>query len=234
MVVLGQATATGGDGTYTFSHDAPAAGFGLGATTVTWTVTDGMGVQATATQAITVSDTTAPVLMSPPDIQTTSTGTMTMVNVGTATATDLVDPSPAVANDMPAAGFPVGTTAVVWTATDASGNVANSTQMITITAPSAGPLTLTAPGPITQEATAPATNVTLGAAMVMGGVPPMTITNDAPAGGFPVGATTVNWTVVDAAMTSAMGTQLITITDTTARRLPLPRTLPPTRARQWV
>lgn len=222
MVVLGTATATGGDGTYTFSHDAPAAGFALGATTVTWTVTDGAGVQATATQAITVADTTAPVLMAPPDIQTTSTGTMTMVNVGTATATDLVDPSPAVANDMPAAGFPVGTTAVLWTATDASGNAANGTQMITVTAPSAGPLTLTAPGQITQEATAPASAVTLGAAMVMGGVPPMTITNDAPVGGFPVGATTVNWTVVDAAMASAMGTQLVTITDTTAPTITAP------------
>lgn len=222
MVSLGQATATGGDGTYTFSHDAPAAGFPLGAATVTWTVIDGAGAQASAPQAITVADTTAPVLMAPPDIQTSSTGTLTQVNVGTATATDMVDQNPGVSNDMPANGFPLGTTAVVWTGIDASGNAATATQMITISAPTAGPLTLTAPGPITMEATAPATTITLGAAMVTGGVPPMTITNDAPAVGFPVGATTVNWTVIDAVMTSATGTQLVTVSDTTAPSVTAP------------
>ena len=221
-VALGQATASGGDGNYSYSHDAPAAGFPLGAATVTWTATDGTGAQAMAAQSVTVSDTTAPMLTAPPDIQTSSTGPLTPVNVGTATATDLVDPSPAVSNDMPANGFPVGTTAVVWTATDASGNAMNSTQMVTVSAPTLGPLTLTAPGPITMEATAPATPITLGAAMVTGGTPPMTITNDAPAGGFPVGATTVNWTVVDAVMVSAMGTQLVTVTDTTAPTITAP------------
>ena len=221
-VNLGQATATGGDGNYTFSHDAPAAGFPLGSAMVTWTATDGAGAQATDMQSVTVSDTTAPSITLPPDIQTTATGATTMVGIGTAMANDLVDPTPALTNDRPVNGFPVGTTGVTWTATDASGNVATGMQMITVTMPDPGQLSLMPPGPITAEATGPTTPVMLGAAMASGGTPPITITNDAPAGGFPLGTTTVTWTGVDANMLSASGTQLVTIVDTTAPSITAP------------
>ncbi|MDH3452583.1 MAG: HYR domain-containing protein, partial [Gammaproteobacteria bacterium] len=219
---LGQATATGGDGTYAFSHDGPQGGFPLGAAMVNWTVTDGTGAQDTGMQAVLVSDTTAPTLTAPPDIQTLSTGATTMVDIGTATLSDLVDPNPALTNDSPANGFPMGTTGVTWTATDASGNVSMAMQMITIAMADPGALALTAPGPITMEATGPATAVMLGAAMASGGEPPITITNDAPAGGFPLGATTVTWTAVDAAMISATAAQVVTITDTTAPSITAP------------
>ncbi len=219
---LGQATATGGDGTYAFSHDGPQGGFPLGAAMVNWTVTDGTGAQDTGMQAVLVSDTTAPTLTAPPDIQTLSTGATTMVDIGTATLSDLVDPNPALSNDSPANGFPMGTTGVTWTATDASGNVSMAVQMITIAMADPGALALTAPGPITMEATGPATAVMLGAAMASGGELPITITNDAPAGGFPLGATTVTWTAVDAAMISATATQVVTITDTTAPSITAP------------
>ncbi len=222
IVDLGQATATGGDGTYTFSHDAPPGGFPLGEAMVNWTVTDGSGAQDAGMQSVMVSDTTAPTVMAPPDIQTMSTGATTVVDIGTATLSDLVDPNPILSNDSPAIGFPLGTTGVTWTATDASGNVSTDMQMITITTADPGPLALTAPGPITMEATGPATAVMLGAAMASGGVPPITITNDAPAGGFALGTTTVNWTAVDADMTSATATQAITITDTTAPTITAP------------
>jgi hypothetical protein len=221
-ITLGRATATGGDGNYTFSHDAPAGGFPLGTATVTWTVTDGAGAQDTGQQSISVSDTTAPTVSAPPDMQVVSTGAMTMVNIGTATITDLVDPNPTVGNDSPAVGFPIGPTAVVWTGTDASGNTATVTQMITVADTPVGPLTLTAPAAIAMEATAPMSAVTLGAAVVAGGTPPMTITNDAPATGFPVAVTSVTWTVIDAAMASATGTQTVTITDTSTPSIVAP------------
>ena len=215
-VSLGQANATGGAIPYNYTHDAPANGFPLGTMTVTWTVTDGAGAQANDTQAITVADTTAPTITAPPDLQVTSTGTNTPVSLGTATITDLVDPNPVISNNSPANGFPLGTTPVTWTGTDATGNVSTATQMITVSMPSGGALTLTPPAAITMEATAPATAVTLGTAMAAGGTSPITITNDAPVGGFPVGATTVTWTAVDAVMATVTGTQVITITDTTA------------------
>ena len=221
-VALGDAVATGGDGSYTISHDGPAAGFPLGTTTVNWTVTDGSGATASATQSVSVADTTPPALTTPPDIQTVATGQMTMVDIGSASAVDLVDASPSVANDMPAAGFPQGTTGVMWTATDASGNTATAMQMITIAPMAPGPLSLTAPGAITSEATAPASAVTLGAAMAAGGQPPYTIVNDAPAGGFVVGSVTVTWTVTDGASMTATATQQVTITDTTAPTITAP------------
>jgi len=222
FVDLGQASATGGDGSYTYSNDAPASGFPLGAMMVTWTVDDSAGAQANDMQSVTVSDSTPPTISTPPDIQTISTGTRTMVNIGTATITDLVDPNPSLSNNSPSNGFPLGVTAVTWTGIDAIGNVSSAVQNITVSVPTPGPLTLTTPDAITMEATGPSTAVILGAATVSGGTPPMTITNDAPPGGFTVGPTTVNWTVVDAAMVSATGTQAIAITDTTKPSITAP------------
>jgi len=219
---IGAATATGGDGSYSISHDAPAAGFPLGMTMVTWSVQDGTGASASSAQNVTLSDTTPPTIVGPPDMQVESTGTLTMVDIGDATATDLVDMSPGLTNDMPAGGFPMGTTPVMWTATDSSGNVATSMQSVTIAPPSSGPLTITAPSNVSQEATAPLSAVALATAMVSGGETPVMISNDAPAGGFPVGTTTVTWTATDAAMTTVTATQLVTIADTVAPQLSAP------------
>ncbi len=215
IVSPGQANATGGAGSYTFTHDAPATGFPLGTTLVTWTVVDGNGAESSAVQRVIMSDTTAPTLSVPPGMQVASTAATTVMNIGTATISDLVDPNPSLTNDSPPGGFPQGTTRVTWVGRDASGNIATATQMVTVAPQVPGGLTLAPPAPITAEATGPLTPVSLGVAMASGGTPPFTITNDAPVGGFGVGATTVVWTVVDATMASASATQAITITDTT-------------------
>ncbi|MDH3747743.1 MAG: HYR domain-containing protein, partial [Gammaproteobacteria bacterium] len=222
MVNVGQATAIGGDGSYTFSNDAPANGFVVGMTVVNWIVQDGNGAAASATQNITVSDTTAPTVNEPADMQVESTGMLTIVDIGTATASDMVDANPAITNDMPAAGFPMGTTAVMWTATDSSGNAGTAMQMVTVSAPSNGPLAITAPANVTQEATAPLSVIMLGAAVVTGGELPVMITNDAPANGFAVGATTVTWTATDSMLATATAVQQVTVTDTTAPQLIVP------------
>lgn len=219
----GTPTATGGDGNYTFSNDAPSSGLPLGMTMLTWTVQDGAGATASATQTVTVVDSTRPMLTKPADLQVAATGAMTMVDIGTATATDLVDMSPTISNDMPGNGFPVGTTGVMWNAVDASGNSATAMQMVTVTqGGGGGPLTIAAPANIAQEATAPHSNIMLGAAMASGGQPGYTITNDAPANGFPVGSTSVVWTVTDAGSMTATATQTVTLTDTTAPNLTAP------------
>ena len=222
-VVLGMPQVSGGDGNYNITNDAPAAGFPLGATMVTWTATDGAGASATATQAVNVNDTTAPTIGSLINVQMPSTGMLTDVTLTPPTVTDLVDPAPNMANDAPAGGYPMGTTVVTWTATDASGNSASAAQMVTITvAGGGGPLTLTAPADVTMEASAAATSVNLGMAMAAGGQGALSIANDAPAGGFPVGATTVVWTVTDATNATATANQSVTITDTTAPSITAP------------
>ncbi|MEO9294162.1 MAG: chitobiase/beta-hexosaminidase C-terminal domain-containing protein, partial [Nitrososphaera sp.] len=79
-----------------------------------------------------IVDNTPPVLTPPADKTVISSQPITTVNLGTPTVTDNVDPSPIVTNNAPAAGFPQGTTAVVWNATDHTGNTRLATQYVTI------------------------------------------------------------------------------------------------------
>jgi hypothetical protein len=108
--------------------------FPLGQTTITWTATDDAGNRATATQKVTVRDTTAPALTAPPDIVVPAAGPGgTPVNLGTPIVSDICDASPSVLNDAPAL-FPVGVTVVTWTAEDVSGNGSTAAQRVTVTA----------------------------------------------------------------------------------------------------
>ncbi|MEI6500695.1 MAG: HYR domain-containing protein, partial [Armatimonadota bacterium] len=61
--------------------------------------------------------------------QTSRNGTS--VNIGQATATDVCDVNPTITNDASEV-FPLGTTTVTWTATDASGNKSTATQKVTV------------------------------------------------------------------------------------------------------
>ena len=222
-VELGDPDASGGDGQYTFGHDAPAGGFALGNSVVTWTVTDGNGATATDAQQVVLVDTTAPFIEDPADLQTVASGALTPVTLAVPAVSDVVDASPVVVNDQPAGGFPLGTTEVTWMATDASGNSATVLQYVTIVdGDPGGPLTLAAPADRNLEATGATTAVDLGSATASGGMPPLSITNDAPAGGYPLGTTTVTWTVTDMGAMSVTDTQIVLVADTTAPALAVP------------
>jgi hypothetical protein len=87
------------------------------------TTDDDLAIATSATVTITVQDVTPPTLSCPPSITALAT-TPDGANVSfIATATDICDPSPAV-SCTPSSGslFPVGTTTVLCTATDAAGN----------------------------------------------------------------------------------------------------------------
>ena len=161
---------------------------------VTWTATDISGNSASSTQTISVIDTTAPTVLVPNDIQIEATSINTnTVEFGFAEASDLVEIA-SITNDAPEV-FPLGETLVTWTATDASGNSASSTQTISVidtTAP-----TVFVPNDIQIEATSINTNtVEFGFAEASDLVEIASITNDAPFS-FEFGTTIVTWTVVD-------------------------------------
>lgn len=126
-VDIGTATATD-KSSVTITNDAPV-GFPLGTTIVTWIATDANGNKATATQKITVVDTTSPVLLIPADIIADANGITSIISLGDANATDIFPVT--ITNDAPGT-FPDGITFVTWTATDANGNVTTAVQKVTV------------------------------------------------------------------------------------------------------
>lgn len=144
---LGAPTTNGGSGTVDVvgqrsdGHDLDES-FPTGVTSIVWTATDALGRAASCTQTVTVTsnDTTPPTITAPADV-TFSTGAggscglvVGEAQLGEATASDGGDCAVSISRTGIPAGnfFPVGTTNVIWKATDAAGNIATATQHVTI------------------------------------------------------------------------------------------------------
>jgi hypothetical protein len=116
---------------------SPASGtfFALGTWTVDCVVTDAHGASDTGSFDVTVVDTTSPALGALSDVAvTTDAPAGAVVTFDPPVAVDLVDPNPSVAC-APVSGslFPVGSTTVTCSATDASGNGASTTFAVAVT-----------------------------------------------------------------------------------------------------
>jgi hypothetical protein len=112
----------------TLTNNAPTI-FAVGPNTVTWRGEDTLHRVATATQIVTVVDTTDPLFTSvPPDVSMNNCGPAPL---GLPTATDDCAGTVGFTNNAPPI-FLVGMTPVTWTATDASGNTATVTQHVTV------------------------------------------------------------------------------------------------------
>ncbi len=114
----------------------PASGstFPIGTTTVTCTATDVSGNSSSCTFTVTVVDTVGPVVACPGDMTVAATGPGgAVVTYPAAMVSDVGDPEPVVVS-VPASGstFPVGSTTVTYTATDASGNSSSCTFTVTV------------------------------------------------------------------------------------------------------
>ncbi len=198
---------------------SPASGttFVLGTTTVTATATDAAGNVATGSFTVTVADTTAPVLTLPASQTLEATGPAGAGATFIASALDTVSGSrPVSYSQAPGSTFPLGTTTVTVSATDAAGNVATGSFTITVQDTTAPVLTL--PANLTLEATsaagAMATFSASASDLVSGGVP---VTLSPVSGStFALGTTTVNASATDAAGNTATGTFTIKVQDTTA------------------
>lgn len=136
---LGTASATDlcGDVTVTRRGVPDGNFFPTGTTTITWIAIDAHGNESSATQQVTVSDETAPVMSCPAnvDVNAAAGSCSATVNVA-ATATDncgnaTVSGSRSDGQAL-TAPYPVGTTTIQWTAMDAAGNTTSCMQTITV------------------------------------------------------------------------------------------------------
>lgn len=212
-VSLGTPTATDNCGIASTTNDAPAS-FPVGITTVTWTVTDVGGNTAQCTQTVTVIDNIVPTISCPSNVTVnvdSGACEASSVTLGSPTTGDNC-PSETVSNDAPTA-FPVGTTTVTWTVTDASGNTAQCTQTVIVT-DNIDP-TISCPSNVTVNVdfgACTASGVALSSPTTGDNCLGETVYNDAPAT-FPIGTTTVTWTVTDAVGNTAQCTQNVTVID---------------------
>jgi len=218
VVEIGEATIYDIIQVYTITSDSPDT-FPLGETVITWTATDSSGNSATATQTVTVVDTTAPGITAPDSITIEASGAEgNLADIGLGSGSDTVEIL-SVTSDSPDT-FPLGETVITWTATDSSGNSATATQTVTVvdtTAPG-----ITAPDSITIEASGAEGNLAdIGLGSGSDTVEIISVTSDSP-DTFPLGETVIIWTATDSSGNSATATQTVTVVDTTAPELTVP------------
>src|SRR5207249_3635690 len=198
--------------------------------TRTWTATDACHNSSTASQSITVHDTTAPeisTLPGPSTIECPASPSFT-----TPTASDACDPSPSLtfADSTTAGSCPQDYSVTrTWTATDACHNSSTASQSITVHDTTA-PEISTLPGPSTIECPASPSFTTPTASDACDPSPSLTFSDSPPQEGTCANNYTVirTWTATDACNNSSTASQTITVHDTTAPEistLPGPSTI---------
>ena len=189
--------------------------FPVGATSVTATATSSAGT-ASSSFTVTVTDAERPTIAAPANLALSTdpnscTRAGANVTLGTPVTADNCTVA-SVGSDAPTA-FPLGATTVTWTVTDGAGNTATATQTVTVR-DTQNP-TITAPAPkfvVADAGVCAATGVALGTPVTADNCSVANVTNNAPAS-FPLGATTVTWTVTDGAGLTATATQTVTVRD---------------------
>lgn len=196
--------------------------FPVGTTTITYSVTDANGNSNSATQTVTVIDNTVPVITPPANVTAytgagaTSCGTVVNdATIGTPSATDNCPNVGAISRTGVPAGnvFPVGTTIIEYSVTDAHGNVGTAQQTVTVIDNT--PPVISCPASITLEPTCPS-------GAIATWTPPVGTDNcpnpntvrtagGAPGSVFPIGTTTVTYTVTDGANNTASCSFTVTV-----------------------
>lgn len=192
--------------------------FPIGTSTVIYIATDPSGNTDTASFTVTINDNEAPVIAGIPSSVTQANDASqcgAVISWTPPTASDNCTFT-LTSNYNPGDLFPIGTTQVMYIATDASGNTdtasfdvtINDVEMPVLTCPAAISVS-TDPGMCT------ASSVALGAATATDNCSLNAVTNDAPTV-FPKGTTVVTWTVSDVNGNTTTCTQDVTVTDNEA------------------
>jgi uncharacterized repeat protein (TIGR01451 family) len=228
---LGSATASDTCAVNVTRSGVPAGNFfPIGTTTITYTAKNLAGLTSTATQTVTVIDTTPPIIVAPPDASYTCMSEVPAANPNQATA-PYVDangntqdgppsdncgtPTVAVSETSSGAGSVASPRVILRTfsATDGSGNTASATQTITVTDPT--PPTIGCPANITTylplNSTAVTTSATFAATASDNCEAPVVSYNPALNSSLPVGTTTVTATATDGGGNTASCTFDVTV-----------------------
>ncbi|MBI2274299.1 MAG: HYR domain-containing protein, partial [Bacteroidetes bacterium] len=206
-ILLGTATATDNCGTTLVTgirSDAQPlnAPFPVGITTIQWTVTDAHGHTAGGIQTVSITDDEFPVINGTPGTQTVTNAPGTCgaaVNWTTPVAADNCPGVTLVADHQSGEVFPIGTTTVHYTATDAHGHITTSSFDVVV-ADTEKP-TVQCPSDITVSGNAGLNGAIVTYTIVSAdncGTPSVT-TSVASGSYFPMGTTPVTITVTDAA-----------------------------------
>jgi uncharacterized repeat protein (TIGR01451 family) len=232
---LGQAVAHDDCAATVSTSGIPAGNlFPIGTTTITYTATDGAGHTATATQHVTVTDNTPPVIVAPANASYVCPSEVPAANVSQAHGAnpDLPNGGP-VFDNCGLASVTVSETSTgagsaaspkiitrTYTAIDVHGNSASSVQVITVI--DAVPPVFTFVPPAVTAYTGPGattcdtvvSDATLGTATATDNCS-VTVTRSPSGNTFGVGTTTVTWTATDGAGNTATATQDVTVIDNT-------------------
>jgi hypothetical protein len=140
-----------------------------------------------------------------------ATGCTAKVNLGTPSAAD--DCGVANLTNNAPASFEIGTTIVTWTATDASGNTATASQVVLVSDTTAPTIIAPAAVNVSTNEGCTAAGINLGTPATADNCAVDSVYNNAPVA-FPIGTTTVTWTVTDTSGNSATATQQVIVSDT--------------------
>jgi hypothetical protein len=219
-VALGTPTYADNCGANTPTNNALSQ-FPVGLTTVTWTVTDTHGHSTTATQIVTVIDDQNPTITAPADVTVNADNgkcSATNVALGTPAYGDNCDANTPT-NNAPSP-FPVGTTTVTWIVTDTHGHSTTATQIVTVTDDQPPVITTNGNksvnadqghcGAIVSVSTTATDNCSVG---LPAGARSDNLSLTAE---YPVGTTTITWSVADIHGNTASATQTVTVTDNEA------------------
>lgn len=180
---------------------SPNSSFPLGTTTVTYTATDVGGNVVTCSFDVTVVDNSKPVFTSCPTDITVSADALcnATANWTEPVATDNCPGISTSRSHAPNSAFPIGTTTVTYTATDAAGNIETCSFDVTVI-DDTPPVIVNCPADITVPADASCTAfVDWTAPAASDNCTLSDFTSDQTPGNFGIGTTIVTYTAVDAA-----------------------------------
>ncbi|MEP7376328.1 MAG: HYR domain-containing protein [Chitinophagaceae bacterium] len=187
----------------------------IGQTVITWTAKDAANRTASCTQTVTVTDIQSPIITCPPNLTVNADAGQCSAVVGyTAQVSDNCPGTTLSFSPISGSSFPIGTTTVIATATDAAGNTAICA--FTVTVVDNIPPTITCPANISVFNTPNTCGaaVNFPAATVSDNCSGVTTTYSPASGSiFPIGTTTVTATAKDASNNTSTCTFTVTVVD---------------------